>query len=96
MAARNTTLTLTQDDWTQLTDNDVTAITFQNLGPGDILVKSTTDTTKPTDFTGAIRYASGQGERNATLADLFPGLTGRDRVWAFSTAPTPVFVSHLA
>jgi hypothetical protein len=92
---QNTTVNVPAGAWTQLTDADVSAITFQNIGGHFILVKATTDDTAPTDTTAAIRYNPGQGERNVTLSDLFPGLSGRDRVWAYSDSNTSVFVSHL-
>lgn len=90
---RNTTLSLPEDVWTELTANDVASITFQNLGGHFILVKATTGAA-PTDDSASIRYNPGQGERNVLLSDLFPGLSGRDRVWAFAPYPTRVFVSH--
>ena len=92
--AQNTTLNIPVKTWTQLTDADVSAITFQNIGGYHILVKATTDTTAPTDQLGAIRYNPGQGERNATVSDLFPGITGADRLWAYAEHPVSVFVSH--
>jgi hypothetical protein len=91
----NTTLTIPASTWTQLTDADVTAITFQNVGGNHILIKATTDTTAPTNFLAAIRYNPGQGERNVSLADLFPGLSARDRIWAWADNTTQIFVSHL-
>jgi hypothetical protein len=92
---RHTTLDLTARTWTQLTDADVTAITFQNIGGHFILVKATTDTTTPTTTTDAIRYNPGQGERNALMTNLFPGLSGADRVWAWAESNASVYVSHL-
>lgn len=92
--AQNTTITLAARTWTQLTDADITSITFQNVGSNHILIKATTDTTTPTSAAGAIRYNPGQGERNVALSDLFPGLAGRDRVWAYAEDATPVVVSH--
>lgn len=92
--AQNTTITLTAKAWTQLTDADVSNITFQNRSGYHMLVKATTDTTTPTDSSGAIRYNPGQGERNVAMTDLFPGLTGADRVWAYSDHAVDVFVSH--
>lgn len=91
---QNTTINLTAGAWTQLTDADVSSITFQNKGGYYILVKATTDTTAPTSDAGSIRYNPGQGERNATMADLFPGISGADRLWAFCDQSVPVFVSH--
>lgn len=92
--AQNTSITLTAKDWTQLTDADITSITFQNIGGYHMLVKATTDATKPTDAAGSIRYNPGQGERNVAMTDLFPGLSGADRLWAYADQPVSVFVSH--
>ena len=92
--AQNTTIAVPAATWTQLTDADITSITFQNIGSNHILVKATTDGTAPTDYAGAIRYNPGQGERNVAISDLFPGLAGRDRLWAYATEATQVVVSH--
>ena len=92
--AQNTTITVPAGAWTQLTDADITSITFQNIGSNHIMVKATTDGTAPTNYAGAIRYNPGQGERNVALSDLFPGLAGRDRLWAYATDATQIVVSH--
>jgi hypothetical protein len=91
--AQNTTITLTPGAWTQLTDADVTSITFQNRAGYPMFVKGTTGATAPTDATGAIRYNPGQGERNVDLADLFPGIAAV-RLWALSEQGNDVMVSH--
>jgi hypothetical protein len=91
--ARNATLTIPAGEWVQLTDADVTSITFQNIGGQFVLVRGTTDGTEPTDTLQALRYNPGQGERNVELADLFPGISAV-RIWAFATAQGQVFVSH--
>lgn len=91
--AQNTTITLTAGSWVQLTDADVTSITFQNTGGYHVLVKGTTDATAPTDATGAVRYNPGQGERNVALSDLFPGISAV-RLWAFCDQAVSVAVSH--
>lgn len=92
--AQNTTITLTAGAWTQLTDADVTNITFQNRSAYHIFVAGATAATAPTNFNGAIRYNPGQGERNVAVADLFLGLTTPDRVYAFCAEAADVFVSH--
>ena len=92
--AQNTTITLTAGAWTQLTDADATNITFQNRGQHHIFVAGATDATAPTDFSGAIRYNPGQGERNVAIADVFLGLTTPDRLYAYSDHAVDVFVSH--
>jgi len=92
--AQNTTIQLTAGAWTLLTDSDISSITFQNRGAHHIHVAGTTSATPPSDFDGSIRYNPGQGERNVALADLFPGLTTPDRVYAYSDKAVQVFVSH--
>jgi hypothetical protein len=91
--AQNTTITVPAATWTQLTDSNVATITFQNVGSNYILIKGTTNATAPTSNDGSIRYNPGQGERNAALSDLFPGIAGV-RVWAYADNITPVVVSH--
>ena len=90
---RNTDVTLPIATWTQLTDADVTAITFQNKSGNYILVKGTVGAVAPTDDDGAVRYNPGQGERNANLSDLFPGLSAT-RVYAYAPTGAEVMVSH--
>ena len=92
--AQNTTLSITAQTWTLLTNSNVTALTFQNVGSNHILIAGTVGATPPSDYTGAIRYNPGQGERNAALSDLFPGVSGANRVYAWADAATPVVVSH--
>lgn len=93
--AQNTDITLTAGDWTQLTDADAAGdITFQNKTGDAIWVKATTDATKPTSFDGAIRYEPWEGESLNTIAELFPGLTSPDRLWAWSHNGGKVAISH--
>lgn len=91
--AQNTNITLTAGTWTALTDADVNSITFQNKGTYHILVKGVAGATPPTDDDGAIRYNPGQGERNVSLSDLFPGVSAT-RVYAICHKPVEVMVSH--
>ncbi len=92
--AQNTTTTIAAAPWTQLTDADIARITFQNVGSNHVLIKATIGASTPTNATGAIRYNPGQGERNVLLTDLFPGLVGANRVYAYSPDATQIVVSH--
>lgn len=92
--AQNATITLTAGTWTQLTDADISSITFQNRSEYDVFVTVQNGTTAPTTFDDAIKYGPGQGERNATLSDLAPGVTSPNRVFAWSKVAADVFVSH--
>ena len=91
--AQNTKITLPPGEWTQITDADVTTITFQNQSGGEMWVVGAADATAPSGFEEALTYAPGSGERNAALADLFPGISAV-RVYAYSAGGAQVFVSH--
>ena len=93
---QNTDIAVAASAWTMITDADVTSVTFQNKTSGAIYVKATTDTTEPANRDGAIVYNSGAGERNVSMSDLFPGLSGADRLWVWASAKGEVFVSHAA
>jgi hypothetical protein len=92
--AQNTTISVPAATWTQLTDADITSITFQNVGSNHVVIKATTDGTAPTNLSGGFRYNPGQGERNVALSDLFPGIASRDRLWCYSTDGSSMVVSH--
>ena len=91
--AQNTDIPLPTATWTQLTDADVTSITFQNKSGDYILVKGTVGASAPSDDDGAVRYNPGQGERNVSLSDLFPGVAAT-RVYAYAPNGAEVMVSH--
>lgn len=92
--AQNATASAAANAWTELTNGNVTGITFQNVGSNHILVKGTSGQNAPSTTDGAIRYNPGQGERNVALSDLFPGVSGANRVYIWAPAATPVVVSH--
>ena len=82
--------------WTQLTDADVTSITFQNISGWGLFVRVTAGATPPPESDLGILYQPNQGERNVALSDLAPGVTGGNRVYAKfqSIASAVVWVSH--
>ena len=79
MAQDQQTITCPDGVWTQLTNADVTRITFQVLS-GSVFIRFTTDTTTPTEDHGIV-YKRGEGELNELLTEL-TNLSGADRVWA--------------
>lgn len=93
MAAKDEHEPVTARTWTEITDNDVTAITFQNLTPREIYVKVTTGAA-PTGGPNGARYGAGEGEKNLSLADLALGVSSGDRVWVYAEAAGDVYVSH--
>lgn len=92
--AQNTTKNLAAGTWTQLTDANVSTITFQNISGNFVLVLATVGANAPSNASGALRYNPGQGERNASLTDLFPGISGANRVYAWAQDGASVVVSH--
>lgn len=91
---QNTTKNIAAATWTQLTDANITTATFQNISGNFVLLKATVGAVAPTDQTGAIRYNPGQGERNVALSDLFPGVSGANRLYAWSEGGAAVVISH--
>ena len=80
-------------NWIELTEADVTNITIQNLGTASIFVQATTGSA-PTTTAGSIEYPGAAKETNVGISELFPGVIGADRLWAYSLTSTDVFVSH--
>jgi hypothetical protein len=90
---RTDTLTVAQA-WTQLTNSDATAVTFQ-VKTGSVYIVATAGATPPTDFDNSLLYEAGQGEVALALADLAPGTAGANRLYAFAATPTAtVIISH--
>jgi len=82
--------------WTQITDADVTNITFQ-VRKAAVEIRATTNTTAPGDATAGFIYHPGQGELNKAVSDIVQ-LSGADRLWArpVSGSDAEVFVDHAA
>ena len=80
--------------WTQLTNADVTAITFQVLTT-PVFIRFTTDETEPSASDEGILYQAGEGELNKSISDL-TNLASADRVWARNATPdvARVYVDH--
>jgi hypothetical protein len=79
MAQNQTTVTCPAGVWTQLTNSDVTEITFQ-VQTGSVYIRFTTDTTTPVETRG-MQYNEGEGELQKAMTDL-TSLASADRVWA--------------
>lgn len=95
MAARNDNVTLPAGVWTQITDGDVTALRVQNIGSGAVFIKARVGAGALSSLGGAICLdALGMIPATTPLADLFPGVSGANRVYALSDAGGIVSVSH--
>ena len=96
--ARNETLTLASDQWMQLTNGDVTALRVENQGTRHVYLQATAGGgTAPTSTSGALSLGpAGVVAADLTLAQLWPGVAGANRVWAYQAEGivVPVSVSH--
>lgn len=97
MARNQVDINIPFGEWTQLTNGDVSVMTFQvKLGSPPVYIRATTDTTTPTETTGQI-YHETEGVLRETMTDIF-ALALADRVWARPVAEgrrATVFVDHV-
>lgn len=93
--ARHETVTCAAGAWTQLTSGDVTEIRCQNRGQYPIFLQATVGATPPSNSSGAVSLGAGETlAADLTLAQLFPGVSGANRVYAWAGGATEVSVSH--
>jgi hypothetical protein len=93
--ARNDNVTIPALTWTQLTNASATAIRVQSVILSEIRLQATNGVTAPTTQVGVIVLAGGAVlAADLTIAQLWPGVTGANRVWAFALTATAASVSH--
>ena len=93
--ARNDNVAIPALTWTQLTNANATAIRVQSVSGSEMTLQATNGVTAPTTQVGAIVLAGGGVlAADLTIAQLWPGVTGANRVWAFATAASVASVSH--
>lgn len=80
-------------EWRELTNSDVTELTFQVL-EGHVEIRRATDV-QPDGTARGFHYGQHLGERAVTPDELSAAGTGA-RIWAFGTSHTPskVIVDH--
>ena len=93
--ARNDNVAIPALTWTQLTNANATAIRVQSVSGSEMRLQATNGVTAPTTQVGVIVLAGGAVlAADLTIAQLWPGVTGANRVWAFATAASVASVSH--
>jgi len=93
--ARNDNVKLVKDVWTQLTNGNVTALRATNTGKASFVLQATVGTTAPTSAAGGIPLDPGQTlAADLTVAQLWPGVTGANRIWGLSEQAGIASVSH--
>lgn len=91
----NDNVALPAGAWTLLTSNDVTALRVQNLGSEAVYIKARVGTGALSSLGGSICLDTFMAlGADMTLADLFPGVPGANRVYALSETGGLVSVSH--
>ena len=95
--AKSEPVVVNQYTWTELTDNNITAATWQVTGANDVRVKGTAGQVAPTDPEDGIIYQrkTVTGESTLrTLADLWPSVAGT-RLYAKSIGGgSKVYIDH--
>ena len=93
--ARNDNVAIPALTWTQLTNANTTAVRVQSVILSEMTLQATNGVTAPTTQVGVIVLAGGAVlAADLTIAQLWPGVTGANRVWAFATAASVASVSH--
>jgi hypothetical protein len=94
--ARNTQVSLTANTWGELTAGDVSAISIYNGDDGVVEIAATNGNgSAPAAMDAVVPLQRGEDIVNMNLSDLFPGVSGANRVWGrCRTSDTKVNVSH--
>lgn len=80
--------------WVELTEGTTSFITFQNVGYSSVFVKATASAAEPVDTEGALEFPAASQAVSYTLMEMFPGIAGANRLWAYAPFDTSVAVSH--
>lgn len=97
--ARNDGVAVPANVWTQLTGGDASAVTVENPTSLDVQLLATAGASQPEESqasldasrrlpAGAILLA------DVSLAQLFPGVAGANRLWALAPRAMTLRVSH--
>lgn len=86
--ARNDTIILLPRVWTQLTNSDASAVSFQVQGTNPVLLAGTAGAVAPAAAPGGVESARlfWPGDHipaTVFLADFWPGVAGVNRLWAW-------------
>lgn len=91
--ARHAFVYLVKNDWVQLTANDVTTISFQNLNNFEIEILGTVDATKPAASEKGYTFEPKTGVEKKALADMFDGMAAV-RLWGRAKTAGKIRVDH--
>ena len=80
--------------WIELTTANASYVTFQNIGNATVYLKGTVGATAPIDADGSLEFPPAAQAVSYQLSDMFPGISGVNRLWAYADAETYVTISH--
>ena len=93
--ARNNNVEIPPAVWTQLTNADASSIRVQSVSATEMRLQATTGVTAPSTLLGTIVLGGGNVlAADLTIAQLWPGVDGAPRVWAFANTGSVASVSH--
>lgn len=93
--ARNDDVDCAADVWTQLTSGNVSAIRVGSDVKHIVKLQATLGTTEPSSDAGSVHLPVGSTlAADLTLAQLWPGIDGANRVWAKPDGAVTLSVSH--
>lgn len=97
--ASHQSVTLAPNAWTQVTGSDVSAAMLQNQSGYAIRVLATAGVTPPAATpaviaTGIEFFPGGGFDASRLLSEIFPGITGANRIWAYCSMHGQVVCSH--
>lgn len=93
---QNTNINIPALTWTLLTNADVSSARVQNVSGYRIKIQGTVGAVAPTSDEGSIFLMPSQGfNAEISLSDIFPGVSGVNRLYAFCETAVPVSVSHV-
>lgn len=81
--------------WRQVTNGNVTALRVQNRGGYPVFLQATIGEVEPADLRGALELRPGDTlAADLTLAQLWPGVAGANRIYAWCASNSEVSASH--
>lgn len=93
--ATNTLTPIPANTKVLITNMDVTAVCVQNLGDDEVWLIGTNGVGEPAlEAAPKVLLPGSILAADRTLASLWPGVTGVNRVWAFSYRGSRLSVSH--
>jgi hypothetical protein len=93
--ARNDDVALTRGTWAQLTNANAAALRVANISGYGLTLQATAGATAPESRAGSLVLGALQVlAADLTIAQLWPGVAGANRVWAMPDIDCTVSVSH--